>query len=265
MLVDTHAHLNFRDFKNDLDEVVSRSMKAGVTKIICASSNVRDAGRAIKLAKKYPGVVFASVGIHPQKTDPENKASLEDQIDELASLAKKPGVVAVGETGLDYSPAPPGERDRTQKDQAFLFEKQIEIAQENNLPLLIHTREAFGDTVQTISDCQARDGKKLRGVFHCYSAGKKGIEPVLGLGFYFGVDGNLTYDEGMQNVFSKIPLERILLETDAPFLSPVPFRGQRNEPKNVKNIVGCLAKVKGISSEETSRQTSKNVKELFNI
>lgn len=259
-LIDTHAHLNFRDYQDDLDQVVKRAVKEGVKKIICVSSNLEESEKGIEIAEKYPNVIFPSVGIHPQQTDPGNKLSPEEQIKKLTQLAENKDVIAIGECGLDYSPAPPGEKDRTKEEQVFLFKKQIELAIKLKLPILIHSREAFSDTLQII-----KEYKGLKGVFHCYSAGKKGIAQTEEIGFYFGVDGNLTYDEGLQNVFSQIPLEKILLETDCPFLSPEPYRGLRNEPKNVKIIAQCLARVKGVSFTEIAEKTTKNAKNLFKI
>jgi len=258
MLIDTHAHLNFPDYEKDLDEVVTRAIKAGVKKIICVSSNLADSQKAVAIAKKYPGIVFAAVGIHPQQTDPENKNPLEKQIKKLAKLAKEKEVVAIGECGLDFSPAPPPEKDRTQAQQQFLFENQIKIAKELGLPLLIHSRKAFGQTVESL-----KKFKDLKGVFHCYAGGKKGIPKVLELGFYFGIDGNLTYDEGLQNVSRQIPLEKIFLETDCPFLAPIPFRGQRNEPAFIKIIAKKLAEIKNVSFEKVAKITTKNALELI--
>ena len=261
-LVDTHAHLNFPDYQKDLKKVINRAVKNGVTKIICVSSNVADSKKAIKIAQKYPKIVYPAIGIHPQQTDPQNPDSPEKQIKKLTKLAEKNQVIAIGECGLDYSPAPPGEKDRTHKEQFFLFKKQIELAQKLSLPLIIHCRKAFPEIIEILNQHASHS---LKGVFHCYSAGKKGIEKVNQLDFYFGVDGNLTYDVGLQNVFAQIPLEKILLETDAPFLSPEPLRNQRNEPKNVKMIAECLAQLKNVSFEKICQITTKNVKKLFSF
>ncbi len=270
MLVDTHAHLSFKDYKGDLDQVVKRSVKEGVNKIICVSSNLKESEKSIEIAQKYPKIVFPAVGIHPQQTDPETKLPPEEQIKGLTQLANNKNVVALGECGLDYSPASPDasqggpasphEKDRTKEEQVFLFKKQIELAIELKLPILIHSREAFSDTLQIIKEYQG-----LKGVFHCYSAGKKSIIKVDEIGFFFGLDGNLTYDEGLQNVSNQIPIEKILLETDCPFLSPEPHRGLRNEPKNVKIIAQCLARIKGVSFDRVAKTTTQNAKNLFKI
>ena len=282
MLVDTHAHLNFKDFQKNLDQVVRRSLKAGVGKIVCVSSNVEDAGRAIKIAQKYPGVVYAAVGIHPQQTDPQNPDSPEKQIQQLANLAQEKEVVAIGECGLDLSPAPPGEKDRSKDEQKLLFQEQIKLSLQLNKPLIVHSRKAFEETINLLLST-SEEGRsvdppsevsnsrplalspRLSGVFHCYSAGKKGIARVDELGFLFGADGNLTYDEGLQNVFAQIPLEKILLETDCPFLAPEPYRGQTSEPAHVKLIAEFLAKVKKVPFEKVAKTTTQNAKNLFNI
>ncbi|MGB9706607.1 MAG: TatD family hydrolase [Microgenomates group bacterium] len=258
MLIDTHAHLNFPDYEKDLDKVVARAIKAGVKKIICVSSNITDSKKAIEIAKKHPKIVFAAVGIHPHQTDPENQTPVEEQIKKLEKLAKQKEVVAIGECGLDFSPAPPKEKERPRSVQQFLFESQIKLAQKLNLPLLIHSREAFKETVEIL-----KKFKGLKGVFHCYAGGKKGIPKVEELGFFFGLAGNLTYDEGLQNVLRQIPLEKIVLETDSPFLAPVPFRGQRNEPAHIKIIAQALAKIKNISFEKVAKTTTKNTHNLF--
>jgi TatD DNase family protein len=258
MLIDTHAHLNFPDFKKDLDQVIKRSTAAGVKKIICVSSNLADSKRAIEISQKYPNIVYAAIGIHPQQTDPQNSTSLIDQIKELEKLATENKVIAVGECGLDFSPAPPPELDRTPENQIFLFKEQIKIAQKLNLPISIHSRKSFSETIEVLSGFS-----NIRGVVHCYSGGKKGIEKVKQLGLYFGVDGNLTYDGGLQGIFKLIPLERIVLETDCPFLAPIPYRGQRSEPVYTKIIAETLAKIKRESFEKVAQNTTASARQLF--
>jgi len=258
-MIDTHTHLNFPDFKKSLKTIIKRATKAGVKKIICVSSNLADSEKAVELAQKYPGIVYAAVGIHPQQTDPENKTSIEKQTNNLEKLANNKRVVAIGECGLDFSPAPPPEKNRTKEEQVCLFEKQIEIAQKQKLPLLVHSREAFDNTVDILKNYH------VGGVFHCYSAGKKGIAKVVELGFYFGVDGNLTYDTGLQNVFAQIPLEKTLLETDAPFLSPVPHRSKKNEPAFLVFIAKKLAEIHRVSFKKIDAITTKNAFDLLDL
>jgi len=258
MLIDTHAHLNFPDFEKDLDEVIKRSVATEVEKIICVSNNIADSKKAIEIAKKYPKTVFTAVGIHPQQTDPQNSISLINQIKELEKLATENKVIAIGECGLDFSPAPPPELDRTKEEQIFLFKEQIKLAIKLNLPILVHSRKSFTETIEVLADF-----KNLRGIFHCYSGGKKGIDKINKLGFFFGVDGNLTYDDGLKNVFSLIPLNKIVLETDCPFLAPAPFRDHRSEPAHIKTIAKALAKIQNVSFEKVAQITTANARQLF--
>lgn len=261
-LVDTHAHLNFPDYATDLEIVLETARQDGVEKIICASSNLEDSQKAIEIAQKYPGIVYAAVGLHPQQTDPKNLDSLDTQLDKLAQLANLPEVVAIGECGLDYSPTPPGEQDRLQEEQLCLFEKQIELAKRLNLPLIIHSRKATSQTMEVLKKSFA-GSDKTNGVWHCYSAGKSEIKKIEELGFYFGLDGNLTYDSGLQNVVKQIPLNKILLETDSPFLSPEPLRHLRNQPTNVKIIAEFLAQTLDQPFPTVSQITSENAQKVF--
>lgn len=270
MLVDTHAHLNLPEYQDHLDEVIKRARKSGVTKTICVSSNLTDSKKSIELAQKYSGIIYAAIGLYPHQTahyDTWKYRSEMKALEKLA-LAEKEKIVAIGECGLDYSEAPPNEKDRPKKEQLFLFREQIKLARKLKLPILIHSRDAFVDTVQIIKEISqnpAPSTKYLLGIWHFYSAGKKGIEPVLKSGLYFGLDGNLTYDEGLQNVVKKIPLERIVLETDSPWLAPEPKRGSQNEPANVKIIAECLAKIKKVSFEKVSQITTENAQKIFKI
>ena len=259
---DSHAHLNFSAFEKTLEKTLKNAKTKNVFKIICVSSNIEDSKKAVALAKKYSKNIFASVGIHPQQTDPKNHQSLEKQIKELEILAKNNQVIAIGECGLDYNPAPPEEKDRSKEDQIYLFRKQIKLAKKLDLPLIIHCRKAFEDLIEIL---EKEDLPLKRGVFHCYAGGKKGIKQAETLGFYFGLTGNITYDEGLENVFKNIPLNKILLETDSPYLSPSPRRGETNEPANVAIIAEFLARLKNKPIEEISKQTEENIRKIFCI
>lgn len=272
MLIDTHAHLNFPAFaeatagKPDLDEVIKRSVKNGVTKIICVSSNLKDSQKAIELSEKYPQIIYPAIGIHPHQTDPKNKDSVDKQIKQLKKLAENERVIAIGECGLDFSQADSeSENNRSAKDQEFLFRQQIEMALTLDLPVLVHSRQAFPQVMALLKEYFQNSNGRLKGVFHCYSAGKKEIKQVESIGFFFGLDGNLTYDLGLQNVVKEIPLEKIVLETDCPFLTPEPYRGLRNEPGNVKINAEFLAKLKGVSFKKVARQTTQNAQNLINL
>ena len=258
MLIDTHAHLNFIQYQSDLDQVIAQALEAGVEKIVCPGSNLTDSARSLKLGRQFPNFILPAVGIHPQQTNPKNDQSVSQQIGLLEELISRQHPIAIGECGLDFAPVPPGEKERPSKDQEKLFFGQIKLAQKYRLPLLIHTRKSFPETVEILNQF-----KDLRGVFHCYSAGRKGMTAVDRLGFYYGFDGNLTYDEGLQKIASLVPSEKILLETDSPFLAPTPFRGQRNQPAYLIETARKLAEIKKVSLKEVSQTTTQNAKKLF--
>ena len=265
LMIDTHAHLNFPEFKNCLPEIITECQKAGVTGAIIASSNLTDSRRAVELAQKYPGFLWAAVGLHPQNTDPDEPFPLEEQLAKLEELPQKNSeeIVAIGECGLDYSPAPPGEADRSREEQHLILNHQLELALKYDLPLLLHSRKVGDELIAIVRDHP--QAAKLRGVFHCYSGGKKRIAKILDLPgeWYFGVDGNITYDEGVQIVTQLIPRDRLLLETDAPFLAPEPHRGETNTPAYLPLIAAQVAEIWQSSVEEVAAQTLTNTHCLF--
>lgn len=281
--IDTHAHLNFADYEKEpaspaggLDLVVQRSLDQGVGKIICVSSNLADSKKAIALAAKYPGIVFAAVGIHPQCTDPENKTSIAEQLKELTMLAEAGGIVAIGECGLDYTEPPENERKRNSAEQAELLKGQLEIANKKNLPILIHCNKAHDELLEVLKSYPSRPrlaeadkpqaATNLRGIFHFYCGGKKRLKNFLEFkNFLFGVTGTLTYDEGIINVIKEIPLEKLVLETDCPFLAPNPYRGSQNEPSFIPLIAAKLAEIKNTTLDEVAKATTNNANRLFNL
>lgn len=255
MLVDTHCHLNFQAFENDLDAVINSAHKAGVEKIVNVGADLKSSQKAVEIAQTHDGC-YAAVGIHPHHADKlEN-----DWLEKLDKLAQQPKVVAIGECGLDYYKYK-GSGVVDPAIQKEIFSKQFQLAQNLNLPVIIHSRQSFDDVISTIYRLPSTI--PLYGVFHCYSAGKSGLKLINQLGFYFGIDGNLTYDDGLQNIVKEIPLEKIILETDAPFLTPLPIRNQRNEPKNVKIIALHLAKIKNTTYEEVAQIISHSANLLF--
>lgn len=271
-MIDTHAHLNFSPLSNQIDNVIKESKKAGLTGIVIASSNLKDSIVSIELAKKYPDFLYASVGLHPQNTDPQDNSSIEEQIKKLESLlatnylpCRQAGlplttkIVAIGETGLDFSEAPAGEKNRNHEDQEKLFKSQIDLAKKYKLPLIIHAREAVDEVIALLGQYQ-----NLNGVFHCYAGGKKRIKPILNLPgtWYFGFDGNLTYDEGLQGIIPLIPKDRLIIETDSPFLAPAPRRGETNTPANLPFI---QQKINEVLNEDLTAQILENTKKLFNF
>ncbi len=250
-MIDTHAHINDRFGKVEIPTIP----------VVLAASSVEESETNINLAKKYANL-YASVGIHPQQTDPDNSESVEEQIKKLDELVceNRNLVVAIGECGLDYSPAPPGEADRSKSDQEKVFKSQIELSIKYNLPLIIHARKAVDEVIGILSKYP-----KARGVFHCYSGGKKRINKVLGLGddWYFGMDGNLTYEDGLVEVVKNIAKDRLLAETDSPFLTPVPYRGEVNKPEYVEFVYKKIAEIWQVSFEEAQGLVDKNAKKLF--
>jgi len=251
-MIDTHSHINDRFGVKDIPKI----------KTILAASNVEESEYNIKLAKIYKNL-FASVGIHPQQTDPENKQSIDEQLNRLDKLIEdnKKFIVAVGECGLDYSPAPVGESDRSKKEQERLFRGQICLSEKYKLPLIVHAREAVDEVIEILSDYKAF------GVFHCYTGGKKRIKKILDLKkeWYFGIDGNLTYEEGLGEVVKNIPKDRLVLETDSPFLTPEPFRGKENKPEYVEYVYKKVAEVWQMILSEVEKIIDENAKKLFDL
>lgn len=265
-MVDVHCHLNFKAFENDIDEVVKQAFEAGITKIINAGADLNSSKRAVELASQYENL-YATVGIHPHHAD-----KLEDGWDiELERLASSEGrIVAIGECGMDFHTYKSnGITDH--KLQEELFVKQIEIAHKLKLPLQIHNRHAGKQIIEIL-----KNHKSLLlsapGMFHCMSGDIELLKSALGLGFYIGFDGNITYKgiaKGETTALSDLvkfaPIDRILTETDSPYLSPEPHRGGRNEPSYVILVASRIAKIKGISLEEINDKTTENAKFLFRL
>lgn len=267
-MVDTHCHLNFQAFEKDISEVIMQAYEVGVTKIIIPGANLESSKKGAEIANCYDGC-FAAVGIHPHHAG-EYDRDKSAHLSTLTQLAQQKKVVAIGETGLDYYQYKdyPPILDETKKIQRELFLMQIKIAREFDLPLIIHCREAWEDVTRIVNNYSSSEVEKnnqLRGVFHCYSGGKKWLSKILNMGFFLGIDGNVTYDTGLQTVVKEIPLDKLLLETDSPYLTPLPFRGERNEPKNIKLVAEKIAELKNISFKELEEKIEKNTESLFGI
>ena len=256
-MIDTHAHLSGR-WKKDPERIRDKCLRAGVKGVILAASNLEESRENVELGIGFPKFYLAAAGIHPQQTDPENMDSIEKQLRELEEIIIKGGVVAIGETGLDYSPAPEGEKNRSKAEQEKLFRGQIKISVKYGLPLIIHARKAVSETIEILKEYE-----KAKGVFHCWAGGKKRLKQAVKTGFYFGIDGNVTYEEGLLEVVREIPRERLLLETDSPFLTPVPYRGEENSPAYLAFIGKKIAEIWGVSFEEMERVTEENTGKLF--
>ncbi len=264
-MIDVHCHAQFHAFRKDSDEVMKRAFEKGVEVIINVGTQISSSKSAVELSKKYEDC-FAIVGIHPHHADKPEERWEED----LIKLGRKPKVLAIGEIGLDYySYASNGVVDKSL--QKRLFERQIEIAQKLRLPLQIHNRQAGEDVVEILKQNKNKL-QKIPGMFHCFAGSMEVLKSALDLGFYIGFDGNITYDgiapgetTDLKDLAKYTPLDRIVTETDAPYLAPHPHRGSRNEPGYVIITGQFIANLKGIPFEELQAQTVKNAKTLFNL
>ncbi len=285
-MIDTHAHLNLPEYLQRIDEVIVDSRQAGLTGIVVASANLEESKKSIELSKRYPDYLHAMVGIHPQNTNPNFQFSpatplacrgraISKQISQLDNLINenREYIVAVGETGLDDSEPPPPETKRSLEEQRELFKRQLSLAAKYDLPVIIHARGLVDEVIEMVSgfeNCKLKieNSPLLRGgVFHCYAGGKKRIPEILDLpgNWYFGIDGNVTYDQGLQNVVAEIPQERLLLETDSPWLTPEPHRGEKNTPAYLPFIAAQIAEIWQTDVSEVDKITTENTQKLFNF
>jgi TatD DNase family protein len=275
--IDTHCHLNFEAFKEDWREVLDKAMEARVEKIIVVGASLESSIRAVELAQEHPAL-YASVGIHPHHVREFSVSNdqfsinfqlFNEQMSKLKELAKRPRVVAIGETGLDYHVPKvskyPAEllpiTEELKSLQRNLFREQIKLAQEMNLPMILHSREAKEEVLEILK--QVQDDDKIQGTFHCFGGSKKYLKRILAAGFYVGFDGDITYVPDRAGVAGNVPLDRLLLETDSPLLTPFPHRGERNEPINVKLIAQKQAKIRNMTLEDIEEQTTNNAESLF--
>lgn len=264
-MIDVHCHLNFHAFENDYDTVIKDAQKADVTTIINTGTSIESSNWAVELTRKYNNL-FAIIGIHPHHADKLEPGWLE----QLEKLAKQPKVVGIGEIGLDYySYASNGVVEKKLQKEVFI--KQIELAHKLKLPLQIHNRQAGEDVIDILKKHQdlLMDPP---GMFHCFAGTKEVLREALSLGFYIGFDGNLTYKglaKGETVQLSELatltPLERLVTETDSPYLTPVPLRGSRNAPEHVILIGKALAKIKGVDFKIIDTKTSENAKKIFKL
>lgn len=266
-MIDVHCHLNFHSFKDDYDQVIKNAFEAGVTTIINTGTQLDSSQESVNLAQQYENL-YAIVGIHPHHTD---KIELEnDWVEKLEQIARQPKVVGIGECGLDYfSYKSNGIVDPKKQQEVFLA--QIKLAHKLKLPLQIHNRHAGEDVIKILKE-HKHLLQPIPGMFHCFAATREVLEDALDLGFYIGFDGNSTYKGlapgetvSLSELAQLTPLDKIVTETDSPFLTPEPHRGSRNEPKYVILVGEFLAQIKGISFEEFQRQTDKNAQTLFKL
>lgn len=254
MLIDSHAHLDMKDFDKDREEVLKRALEGGLTHIITIGIDLDSSLDAVKLAKEFD-FIYATVGCHPHNAD----SCTPEILDRMAKIASEPKVVAWGEIGLDFF------RDHSShENQLKIFKKQLEIADSLGLPVVIHDREAHADVISILK--KMGKGEK-KGVIHCFSGDEHMASELIDMGYYISLPGTVTYNKAhnVKKVASVIPLDRMLIETDCPFLAPVPKRGKRNEPLFVTYTAREIADIRNVPFEEIARATSNNARTLFNL
>jgi TatD DNase family protein len=255
MLIDTHTHLDDARYNDDREAMIARGREVGVEAFLTIGCDLATSHAAVRLADQY-SFIYASVGVHPH----EVKHIQDGWYDEFRRLAKNTNVVAYGEIGLDYH-----YNHSSPKEQRERFREQIQLARELKLPVIIHTREAQEDTVAILKE---ENASEIGGVFHCFSGDAWLAKDALDLGFYLSFSGILTFQNAtmLRDIAKNTPLDRVLIETDCPYLTPVPYRGKRNEPAYVSHVVRQLAALHPeLTLEEIQRRTTENAKRLFKI
>lgn len=251
-LIDTHAHLDYEGLADNLDGIIGNAIDAGIEKVIVPGVELAGLPQIIEIIEKYDNV-FGAVAVHPS----EAKDWQDSNLDELREYARHEKIVAIGETGLDYY------HDKSFIDtQKQAFRAHLQLAREMNLPVMIHDREAHADTIAIL-----KEFPDVKGVMHCFSGSVEFAMECINIGYYIALGGTVTFKNAHKpkEVAAKVPLDRLLLETDAPFLAPHPYRGQTNEPAYIKLIAEEIARLRGITLEELASATSANAEQLFKI
>jgi TatD DNase family protein len=254
MLIDSHAHLDDERFDKDRDRLIKSLKESGIDLIINPGSDLGSSIKAVSLSEQYDNI-YAAVGVHPHSA----KEMDESTIEVLKSFTNRDKVVAIGEIGLDYY------YDNSPREiQRQKFVEQLELAKEVNLPVIIHTRDAAQETFDILKEAQ--DGS-LKGVLHCYSGSVEMALEYVKMGFYISLGGPITFKNARvsREVAKAVPIDRLLIETDSPYLTPEPYRGKRNEPLFVRYVAGTIAEIRGITFDELAKETSENAKRLFRI
>ncbi|MFA6992676.1 MAG: TatD family hydrolase [Candidatus Gracilibacteria bacterium] len=258
MLIDTHAHISFPEFFNDLEEVLDRAKKAGVEKMISVGCDLKSCEGSLALAQKHD-FVYATLGLHPYEARAVDE-NLMKKWEELARANKK--IVAIGECGLDYFKA------QVPKDiQKNAFRLQLKLAQKLNLPVIVHNREADEDCLEILKEFYDQGKGLTKIVFHCYGSNLNFAERLWNYGYMISFTGVITYPSasGLREVVEKVPMDLFMVETDCPYLAPQAYRGKRNEPSYVPEVVRCIAKEKKLSYKEIEEVSTDNAKKFFNI
>lgn len=254
MIFDTHAHYDDEQFDADREELLSGMKAGGVGMIVDAAAAVASWDKILELTEKYP-FLYGSVGVHPDEVGDLN----EENFARMSELADRKKIVAIGEIGLDYYW---DKEPEVQNAQRYWFRRQMELARETNLPVIIHSRDAAADTMEVMKAVHAEE---IPGVIHCYSYSREMAQEFIKMGYYIGVGGVVTFKNAkkLKETVEAIPLERILLETDCPYMTPEPHRGTRNDSSNIPFVIAKIAELKGITAEEVERVTEENAVRLF--
>lgn len=252
MLIDSHAHLEMPPFEKDRKDVIERAGLAGVDMMITVGTNLALSRKALSIARRHENI-FAAVGVHPHDAADASEKTFE----ELKALAKDPKVVAYGEIGLDYF-----RNISSREKQLDVFARQLDLACELKLPVIIHDRDAHEQTLRLVKASSVR-----RGVFHCFSGDGTMARQCIDLGFYISIPGVVTFDKShtLHEVVRQTPMEYLLLETDCPYLTPVPFRGKRNEPAFIVHTAKKVSEIKGMSFDAVAQATADNTRKLFGL
>ena len=254
MIIDTHSHIYLPEFGEDRNSMLSRAENEGIRLILMPAIGNETHLSMLEIEAQYPGKCLSMMGLHPCSV----KEGYEQELKIVKEYFEKRRFVAVGETGLDFY------WDRTfTKEQYVSFQIQIELAKQYDIPVVIHSRNSIDECIKVIKENQQGN---LKGVFHCFSGNEKQAKEIIDLGFYLGIGGVVTFkNSGLDKVMADFELKNVLLETDAPYLAPVPFRGKRNECSYLKYVIDKLAEIKDVEKDEIANITTKNAKELFNI
>jgi TatD DNase family protein len=249
-LIDTHSHIYYDKYKDDLSEVINRATANNICNIICVGVDIDSSKKSIKISEEY-AMIYSTVGYHPH----ESKDAEKMYLDQLQDLLAHPKVVALGEIGLDYY-----YNHSDHKTQIRVFREQLELAKTLDIPVIIHNREADNDLYENL-----KDSGISKGVIHCYSSDIKYAQKIFDLGLIISFTGIITFSDQLQKVVKEIPIENMMLETDSPYLTPIPHRGKRNEPYMVNFIAEKIADIKQMSIDEVASITTKTAKQFFGI
>ena len=248
--IDTHCHIYYDKYQNDISDVINRANDKNIKHIICVGVDLESSEKSIILSDQYESV-FATVGYHPH----ESKSAVDNYLYKMLELLKHPKAVAIGEIGLDYY-----YKHSDKKTQIKVFREQLELAKDLDMPVIIHNRESDKDLYDNL-----KNSKINNGVIHCYSSDVKYANKIFDLGLLVSFTGILTFSKSLQAVVKEIPLEKMMIETDSPYLTPIPFRGKRNEPHMVSLVAEKIAEIKNISIDEVANVTTETAKNFFGI